>query len=98
MNLIWIVIAVIVVFIVVFFIDKKLFVNWVVNGLEIVAVALLSLFIAYTVCFTTQKITIGSIAVGIIFYFFGAMIRPYIKEFVTKITKNFDKKIDKNNE
>ena len=95
MNLIWVVIAVIIVFTVVFFIDKKTFVDWVVKGLEIVAVALLSLLIAFAVGFATQETAIGTIAVGIVFYFFGAMIHPYIKELVAKITKNFGKKTDK---
>ena len=95
MNLIWVAVAVAVVFAVVFFIDKKTFVDWVVKGLEIVAVALLSLLIAFAVGFATQETAIGTIAVGIVFYFFGAMIHPYIIELVKKLTKNIGKKTDK---
>ena len=95
MNLIWVVVAVAVVFAVVFFINKKTFVDWVVKGLEIVAVALLSLLIAFAVGFATQETAIGTIAVGIVFYFFGAIIHPYIIELVKKLTKNIGKKTDK---
>ena len=95
MNLIWVAVAVLVVFAVVFFIDKKTFVDWVVKGLEIVAVALLSLLIAFAVGFATQETAIGTIAVGIVFYFFGAIIHPYIIELVKKLTKNIGKKTDK---
>ena len=95
MNLIWLAVAVIVVFAVVFFIDKKTFVDWVVKALEIIAVALLSLLIALAVSFATQETSIGIVAVGIVFYFFGAMIHPYIVELVKKLTKNFGKKKDK---
>ena len=95
MNLIWVAVAVLVVFAVVFFINKKTFVDWVVKGLEIVAVALLSLLIAFAVGFATQETAIGTIAVGIVFYFFGAMIHPYIIELVKKLTKNIGKKTDK---
>lgn len=95
MNLIWVAVAVAVVFAVVFFINKKTFVDWVVKGLEIVAVALLSLLIAFAVGFATQETAIGTIAVGIVFYFFGAMIHPYIIELVKKLTKNIGKKTDK---
>lgn len=94
MNLIWVAVAVLVVFAVVFFIDKKTFVDWVVKGLEIVAVALLSLLIAFAVGFATQETAIGTIAVGIVFYFFGAIIHPYIIELVKKLTKNIGKKTD----
>ena len=95
MNLIWVAVAVAVEFAVIFFIDKKTFVDWVVKGLEIVAVALLSLLIAFAVGFATQETAIGTIAVGIVFYFFGAMIHPYIIELVKKLTKNIGKKTDK---
>lgn len=95
MNLIWVAVAVAIVFAVVFFIDKKTFVDWVIKGLEIVAVALLSLLIAFAVGFATQETAIGTIAVGIVFYFFGAMIHPYIIELVKKLTKNIGKKTDK---
>lgn len=95
MNLIWVAVAVLVVFAVVFFINKKTFVDWVVKGLEIVAVALLSLLIAFAVGFATQETAIGTIAVGIVFYFFGAIIHPYIIELIKKLTKNIGKKTDK---
>lgn len=97
MNLIWVTlaVAVIIVYTIVYFINKETFVDWVIKGLEIVAVALLSLLIAFAVGATLKGTYIGTIAVGIVFYFFGAIIHPYIIELVKKITKNFGKKADK---
>lgn len=95
MNLIWVAVAAVVIFAAVFFIDRKTFVDWVVKGLEIIAVAALSLLIAFAVGATLKGTYIGTIVVGIVFYFFGAMIHPYIIELVKKLTKNFGKKADK---
>lgn len=86
---------VIIFYVAVFFISKETFVDLVFKGLEIVAVAVLSLLIAFAVGLATQESAIGTIAVGIVFYFFGAMIHPYIIELVKKLTKNFGKKSDK---
>lgn len=89
------VVLVIIFYVAVFFISKETFVDLVFKGLEIVAVVLLSLLIAFAVGLATQERAIGTIAVGIVFYFFGAMIHPYIIELVKKLTKNFGKKSDK---
>ena len=86
---------VVILYVVVFFISKETFVDLVFKGLEIVAVAVLSLLIAFAVGLATQEGAIGTIAVGIVFYFFGAMIHPYIIEIVKKLTKNLGKKTDK---
>lgn len=92
MNWIWLAVAVFVVFAAIYFIDKKTFVKWVVDAIEIIAAGLVSLFIAFIVSLLTAETSIGIVAVGIVFYFFGGLIRPYIKEFVEKITKNFGEK------
>ena len=86
---------VVILYVVVYFINKETFVDLVFKGLEIVAVAVLSILIALAVGLATQEAAIGTIAVGIVFYFFGAMIHPYIIEIVKKITKNIGKKSDK---
>lgn len=95
MNWIWLVLAVVVIFAVVYFIDKKTFVSWVVKTLEIGAVIFLSLGIAFIVGMLFDETSIGIAVVGITFYFFGALIRPYIIQLVEKLTKNFGKKADK---
>lgn len=95
MILAYVVAAVIIFYVAIYFIDKETFVDLLFKGLEIVAVAVLSLFIAFAVGLATQKGAIGTIAVGIVFYFFGAMIHPYIIEVVKKITKNIGKKTKK---
>lgn len=84
---------------VIYVISKETFVDWVFKGLEIVAVAILSMLITVAIGLITNDtktiMVTGSIAVGIVFYFFGAMIHPYIIEIVQKITKNIGKKSDK---
>lgn len=83
---------IVILYVVVFFISKETFVDLLFKGLEIVAVAVLSLLIAFAVGLAIQEGAIGTIAVGIVFYFFGAMIHPYIIEIVKKLTKNLGKK------
>lgn len=95
MGWVYLALAVLVVFAVVFFINKKTFVDWVVKAIEIIAVAVLSLGIAFVVGLLTQEVSIGIVSVGVIFYFFGGLIRPYIISLVEKLTKNFGKKEDK---
>lgn len=95
MGWVYLALAVLVIFAVVYFIDKKTFVNWVVKAIEIIAVAVLSLGIAFVVGLLTQEVSIGIVSVGVIFYFFGGLIRPYIIALVEKLTKNFGKKEDK---
>lgn len=91
----YLLIAVLVIFAVVFFIDKKTFVSWIVKALEIIAVAFLSLGVAFLIGLLFKETSLGIIAVGIVFYFFGGLIRPYIIALVKKLTKNFGKKEDK---
>lgn len=91
----YLLIAVLVIFAVVFFIDKKTFVSWVVKALEIIAVAVLSLGIGFLVGLLFNEASIGVATVGIVFYFFGGLIRPYVQALVEKLTKNFGKKADK---
>lgn len=95
MNWIWLVLAVVVYFIVMYFINKKTFVSQIVKALEIIAIAVLSLGIAFVVGLLLDKTSIGIVAVGVVFYFFGGLIRPYIIQLVEKLTKNFGKKEDK---
>lgn len=95
MILAYVVAAIVIFYVAIYFINKETFVDLLFKGLEIVAVSVLSLFIAFVAGLITKETSIGIIAVGIIFYFFGAMIHPYIIELVKKITKNFGKKADK---
>ena len=95
MNWIWLVLAVVVYFVVMYFINKKTFVSQIVKALEMIAIAVLSLGIAFIVGLLFDETSIGIVAVGITFYFFGALIRPYIIQLVEKLTKNFGKKTDK---
>lgn len=91
----YLLIAVLVIFAVVFFIDKKTFVSWVVKALEIIAAAVLSLGVAFLVGLLFSEASLGIVAVGIVFYFFGGLIRPYITTLIEKLTKNFGKKDEK---
>lgn len=95
MNLVWLVLAVAVYFVVVYFINKKTFVSQIVKALEIIAVALLGLGIAFIIGLLFNEASIGIATACIVFYFFGGLIRPYITQLVEKITKNFGKKEDK---
>lgn len=67
--------------------------------LELLGVVILSAIISGIVCFFIGSKTgfafLANAVVAIIFYYFGGMIRPYIMEIVSKITKNIGKKIDK---
>lgn len=95
MILAYIIAAVVIFYVAIYFISKETFVDLLFKGLEIVAVSVLSLSIAFVAGLITKEPSIGIIAVGIVFYFFGAMIHPYIIEVVKKITKNIGKKTDK---
>lgn len=53
----------------------------------------LVLVVGYLICFVTSGLLygnmyIGMAAISIVFYYFGGMIRPYIKALQDKITKN----------
>lgn len=74
---------------------KELFVSWIIKLVEIVLVVLLGYLVCFLVGFITKETNIGIATVSIVFYFFGGIIRPYIKDLQAKITKNFGKKEDK---
>lgn len=67
--------------------------------LELVGVIILSAVISGIVCvFIGSKTGFAFLAnavVAIVFYYFGGIIRPYIMEIVSKITKNIGKKEEK---
>lgn len=71
---------------------KELFVNTVIKLVEIIFVVALGFGICLVVGLITKETSIGIASVSIIFYFFGGLIRPYIKELQKKITKNLGKK------
>lgn len=50
-------------------------------------------FIAYIVVSTIlNEMSLGIACVAVIFYYFGALIKPYIMELVKKFTKNIGEK------
>lgn len=61
--------------------------------LELLGVVILSAIISGIVCFFIGSKTgfafLANAVVAIIFYYFGGMIRPYIMEIVSKITKKY---------
>ena len=75
---------------------KDLFKTNLPKFLEIVGVVILSAVISGVVCVFLGSQTgfafIANAVVAIVFYFFGGIIRPYIKDVVAKITKNIGKK------
>lgn len=75
---------------------KELFVSWIIKLVEIVLVVLLGYLVCFLVGYITKEISIGIATVSIVFYFFGGLIRPYIKDLQNKITKNLGKKNEKN--
>lgn len=73
---------------------KKLFVSWAIKLVEIGAVVLLGFLICFLVGVITKETSIGIATVSIVFYFFGGLIRPYIKDLQEKITKNLGENED----
>jgi hypothetical protein len=50
-------------------------------------------FVAYIVVSTLlNDMSLGIACVAVIFYYFGAIIKPYIMEIVNKLTKNIGSK------
>lgn len=74
---------------------KSLFISWLIKLVEIILVVLLGYLICLLVGMITKETAIGIATVSIVFYFFGGLIRPYIKDLQSKITKNLGKKEDK---
>lgn len=74
---------------------KSLFVSWIIKLVEIVLVVLLGYLVCFLVGYVTKETAIGIATVSIVFYFFGGLIRPYIKDLQAKITKNLGKNNDK---
>lgn len=70
---------------------KRLFVSWIIKLVEIILVVLLGYAICLLVGMITKETAIGIAIVSIVFYFFGGIIRPYIKDLQNKITKNLGK-------
>ena len=70
---------------------KSLFVSWIIKLIEIILVVLLGYVICLLVGMITKETAIGIATVSIVFYFFGGLIRPYIKDLQNKITKNLGK-------
>lgn len=67
---------------------KKLFVSWAIKLVEIILVVVLGFIVCFLVGMITKETSIGIATVSIVFYFFGGLIRPYIKDLQAKITKN----------
>lgn len=73
---------------------KELFVSWVIKLVEIILVVVLGFVVCFLVGMITKETAIGIAVVSIVFYFFGGLIRPYIKELQEKITKNLGENED----
>lgn len=71
---------------------KELFLSWLVKLVEIILVVLLSFLVCLLVGMITKETAIGIAVVGLVFYFFGGIIRPYIKDLQNKITGKIGKK------
>ena len=71
---------------------KSLFISWIIKLVEIILVVLLGFVVCFLVGMITKETSIGIAFVSICFYFFGGIIRPYIKDLQNKITKNLGKK------
>lgn len=74
---------------------KELFVSWIIKLVEIILVILLGFVVCFLVGLITKETSIGIATVSIVFYFFGGIIRPYIKDLQEKITKNLGKNEEK---
>lgn len=70
---------------------KELFVNWLIKLVEIVAVIILSFIVCFVVGLITKETAIGIAVVGLVFYFFGGIIRPYIKDLQEKVSAKIGK-------
>ena len=70
---------------------KQMLVSWLIKGVEIVIVAILGLLIWWVVKARFGEGYLGTIAVAIVFYFFGGIMRPYIKDIQNKIAKKLKK-------
>ena len=70
---------------------KSLFISWIIKLVEIILVVILGYVICLLVGMVTKETSIGIATVSIVFYFFGGLIRPYIKDLQNKITKNLGK-------
>lgn len=70
---------------------KALFISWIIKLVEIILVILLGFGICLLVGMIIKETSIGIATVSIVFYFFGGLIRPYIKDLQAKITKNLGK-------
>lgn len=67
---------------------KELFVSWTIKLVEIILVVVLGFVVCFLVGLITKETAIGIATVSVVFYFFGGIIRPYIKDLQNKITKN----------
>lgn len=70
---------------------KELLFGWLIKGVEIFVVAILGLLIWWFITTIFGEGDLGTIAVAIVFYFFGGLMRPYIKEIQNKIAKGLKK-------
>lgn len=59
--------------------------------LELIAVIIIGAFVCGFISGVFDSEFLGYSAIAVIFYYFGAIIRPYIMEIVGKLTKNLGK-------
>lgn len=71
---------------------KSLIVEVVPKLLELIAVIVLGAFICGFIASVFDSEFLGFSAIAVVFYYFGAIIRPYIMVVVDKLTKNLGKK------
>lgn len=63
--------------------------------LELIAVIIIGAFVCGLITGIFNSEFVGYSAVAVVFYYFGAIIRPYIMDIVGKLTKNLGKKDEK---
>ena len=70
---------------------KETLISWLIKFVEIVLVSVLSLVICFIVVAVTGEQSLGTAVVGIVFYFFTELIRPYVKDIQFNLTKNIER-------
>lgn len=77
---------------------KETLISWLIKFVEILLVALLGIIISAIMVMVLKDGIFGIVAVAIVFYFFGSIISPYIKEIQANLTKNIKKPAKKKQE
>jgi hypothetical protein len=71
---------------------KEFFKQFIPKLVEFIFVIALGFLVCIAVIAILGEESLGIAAVAVVFYYFGGMIRPYIKELQEKFTKNIGEK------